>query len=116
MIYGRGALIAVIIVGALFLGLFFFRAFDYQADITNIKREFITLEERMGTKAGNWTQHLESRVNRVAQTQDEYQASTSKRMDILEERLQKLEKDVKKKEDELTSLNKKMDRMKSTNN
>lgn len=117
MISGRGALIVVIAVVTLFLGLFFFRAFDYQADITNVRKEFMSLEERMGMKAGNLTHHLESRVNRVAQTQDEYQASTSRRIDNLEDRIRKLEKDLQQKEDELSSLQKKMDRLiKSTNN
>jgi hypothetical protein len=39
----------------------------------------------------NWTNYLEKRVNGLAQSQDEYQISTSRRMEILEERIKRLE-------------------------
>jgi predicted RNase H-like nuclease (RuvC/YqgF family) len=109
MIYGRGALIVIIMIGALFLGTLFFRVFDYQADITRIKKEFLTLEDRVGVKAGNWVHYLETRVNRVAQTQDEYQASTSRRIDLLEERIRRLEKEIKEKDDDIKSLKKRVE-------
>lgn len=106
MDFGRGALIAIIIIGSLLLVVFFFRVFDYQGDIIRLNREFLTLEDRMSVKAGNWVHYLETRVNRVAQSQDEYQASTSKRIDLLDERIRKLEKRVQEQEEIISSLKK----------
>ena len=71
-----------------------------------LNREMLTLEDRVSLKAGNWIHYLESRVNRVAQSQDEYQASTSKRIDLLDERIRKLEKRVKEQEEIISSLKK----------
>lgn len=101
---GRGALITLVLIGFLFLGMFFFRSFDYQADITRINKEFLTLEDRLTVKLGNSINYLESRVNRLAKTQDEYQASTSRRVDLLEERIRKLEAKVKEQEEDISSL------------
>lgn len=116
MIYGRGALIVVIVVCSLFLGMFFFGAFDYQADIRNLRRDLTTLEAQLGVKSGNWVHYLETRINRVAQTQDEYQTSTTKRVDLLEERIRKLERELEEKEVRTLTLEKKMDKMRATNN
>ena len=106
MNFGRGALITIIILGSLLLIVFFARTFDYQGDIMRLNREMLTLEDRVSLKAGNWIHYLESRVNRVAQSQDEYQASTSKRIDLLDERIRKLEKRVKEQEEIISSLKK----------
>jgi len=108
MTFGRGALIVAVIIGFLFLGIFLFRASDYQSDILRLNREYLVIEERMSTKAGNWINYLESRVNRVAQSQDEYQASTSSRIDFLEERIKRLEATVQKQEEQISSLNKRV--------
>src|SRR5690606_4227787 len=91
----RGILIGVIIASALFFGILFFRTYDYHEEILRLNKDMITLEERMSFKAGNWVQYLESRVNRVAQSQDEYQWSTSKRIDYLSDRITKLENRIK---------------------
>lgn len=106
MNYGRGALIFTILIGSLCLVMFFIRTFDYQGDIIRLNREMLTLEDRVSLKAGTWVHYLESRVNRVAQSQDEYQSSTSKRIDLLDERIRGLEKRVKDQEEIISSLQK----------
>lgn len=91
----RGLRIGVIIASTLFLYFLFFRTYDYHVEILRLNKEMISLEERMSVKAGNWVQYAESRVNRLAQTQDEYQWSTSKRIDYLSDRITKLEKRIR---------------------
>lgn len=63
-------------------------SYDY---VLKTARDIPYLERTMDIKDNLVRDYLENRLNRVAQTQDEYQYSTSKTIKILEERIKKLE-------------------------
>lgn len=85
----KGLIITLAIVASLSLVTLFSKTFMYQDEILRLSADFITLEEKMQVKAGNWTHYLEKRINGLAQRQDEFQYSTSERMRILEDRMNK---------------------------
>jgi len=91
----RGILVGIIVAAVLLLIVLFVRTYNYHEEIIRLNKEMIYLEDRTRTNANNWIHHLESRINRVAQSQDEYQWSTSKRIDYLSDRITKLETRVK---------------------
>ena len=64
-------------------------SYDY---ILRTAKDIPYIERTMDVKDNLIRDYLESRINRVAQTQDEYQYSTSRRIQLLEERIKKLEK------------------------
>lgn len=61
---------------------------SYQYDSIMVSaKDLPSMEKIVDAKINVASTYLERRINRVAQTQDEYQYSTSRRIDILEERL-----------------------------
>ena len=65
-------------------------SYDYE-HITRYAKDIPYIERTMDVKDNLIRDYLETRMNRVAQTQDEYQYSTSRKIQILEERIKKLE-------------------------
>lgn len=63
----------------------------YKNEIYRMNTHMSSLDKEFDHKLFNWSDYLEKRLNRLAQTQDEYQISTSRRMEILEERIKRLE-------------------------
>lgn len=64
-------------------------SYDY---IMRTAKDIPYIERTMDVKDNLIRDYLENRLNRVAQTQDEYQYSTSRKIQILEERIKRLEK------------------------
>lgn len=63
-------------------------SYDY---VMRTAKDIPYMERTMDVKDNLIRDYLETRMNRVAQTQDEYQYSTSRKIQILEERIKKLE-------------------------
>lgn len=97
-----GGIILSAIISLLIL--FSYTSFSYLSDVRRLDRDMITLEERMSVKSGNWVHYLEGRVNGLAQRQDEYQTSTSKRIDYLQERINKLETQIESQQKQIRDL------------
>lgn len=64
-------------------------SYDY---VMRTAKDIPYIERTMDVKDNLIRDYLENRLNRVAQTQDEYQYSTSRKIQILEERIKRLEK------------------------
>jgi len=63
-------------------------SYDY---VMRTAKDIPYMERTMDVKDNLIRDYLETRMNRVAQTQDEYQYSTSRKIQILEEKIKKLE-------------------------
>lgn len=83
----RGLIFALLFFLILSFLLLFFKTYSYHDEILRLNRDIVAIEDKMQIKTGNWTYYLEQRMNRVAQSQDEYQYSTSERIRILEQSL-----------------------------
>lgn len=83
----RGLIFVLLFFVTLSFLLLFFRTYSYHDEIIRLNRDIASIEDKMQIKAGNWTHYLEQRMNRMAQSQDEYQYSTSERIRIIEESL-----------------------------
>lgn len=75
--------------------LLYVKVFDFQRDYLDLTQQVTQITVEMNKHFQNMQWYLEGRVNRLAQTQDEYQISTSRRLDTLEQRLKKLENNKK---------------------
>ena len=64
--------------------------YGYDA-ILRYSKDIPYIERSIETQVDIMRDYLERRVNRVAQTQDEYQYSTNKKIERLEERIKQLE-------------------------
>lgn len=77
-----------ILIGILFIScLYFYSTSTIRNSDDNLRKEFQTLREDIDKKNNNTINYLESRVNNLAQRQDEYQVGSNARMDIIENRL-----------------------------
>lgn len=81
------ALIAIIICLMFYLK----TLYDYEY-IVRVSKDIPYLERSVDMKDSILRDYMESKINRVAQSQDEYKYSTSKRIDILEKKIKRLEK------------------------
>lgn len=88
----RGVLIVLIIVASLLMILLLIEVKWYKSEVMRVDSHLSSLDKQLDHKMFNWTDYLEKRVNRLAQSQDEYQLSTSRRIEILEEKIKRLEK------------------------
>lgn len=64
----------------------------YKSEIHRINIHMSSLDKEFDHRLFNWSSYLEKRLNRLAQSQDEYQISTHRKIEILEERIKRLEK------------------------
>jgi hypothetical protein len=87
----RGVCILLICIASLLMFLLIIEIRWYKKDFYRIDSQIVELDKQFNHKMFNWTNYLEKRVNGLAQSQDEYQISTSRRMEILEERIKRLE-------------------------
>lgn len=77
-----------ILIGILFIScLYFYSTSTIKGSDYNLRKELQTLREDIDKKNNNTITYIESRINNLAQRQDEYQVSSSTRMDIIENRL-----------------------------
>lgn len=78
-----------ILIGVLFV--FFFYNYNTStiknSDSMILRKEIETMKEEIDKRNINSINYLESRINRVAQSQDEYQISTTAKIDVLENKL-----------------------------
>ena len=65
------------------------------ADSSAFKKELSEVRQDMRKLSENTLTYLEGRVNKFAHSQDVYQVSTSRRIDLLESRVKKLEAENK---------------------
>ena len=78
-----------ILIGILFVLVtyFFATSVSMDHDLKVIRLEMKTLREDIRASNSNTINYLENRINRLAQSQDEYQVSSSSRMNVLENKL-----------------------------
>ena len=84
--------IAVLCIASLLMVLLLIEVRLYKNEISRIESHITEIDHQTDRRLFNWSDFLEKRVNRASQTQDEYQVSTSRKIDILEERIDKLER------------------------
>lgn len=84
--------IAVLCIASLLMVLLLIEVRMYRNEISRIESHIMEIDHQTDRRLFNWSDFLEKRVNRVAQTQDEYQVSTSRKIDILEERIDKIDR------------------------
>lgn len=71
--------------------LLYSKTFDYHRDIIRMNMDISAIDEAIIKRFQGIQTYMETRLNRVSASQDEYQFSSSKRMDRLESRVSKLE-------------------------
>ena len=91
----RGLSIAVLCIASLLMVLLLIEVRWYKNDLSRIETHISEIDHTTDRRLFNWSDFLERRVNRLAQTQDEYQVGVSKKIDILEKRIEKLERNNK---------------------
>lgn len=88
----RGILVILISIASLLLVLLLLEIRFYKAEIQRLSTSVSMVDKEIDRKMFGSVEYLERRINRLAQTQDEYQIGMSRKMDILEKKLDRLEK------------------------
>ena len=91
----RGLSISVLCIASLLMVLLLIEVRWYRNDLSRIETHISEIDHTTDRRLFNWSDFLERRVNRLAQTQDEYQVGISKKIDILEKRIEKIERNNK---------------------
>lgn len=92
MDWWRGLSVAILCIASLLMVLLLIEVRWYKNDLSRMETHISEIDHSTDRRLFNWSEFLEKRVNRLAQTQDEYEVGISKRIDILEKRLEKIEK------------------------
>jgi hypothetical protein len=77
----------LLILVLIFIVYKFSSATTRDTDVERIRQEIVELKKEMGIQNLNSIRYLETRINRLAQTQDEYQSSTFGKISVLENRI-----------------------------
>lgn len=94
----RGLSVSVLCIASLLMVLLLIEVRWYKSDLSRLETHISEIDHATDRRLFNWSDFLEKRVNRLAQTQDEYEVGISRRIDILEKRLERLERNNKKNE------------------